>query len=89
MPYKDLNGKHYGEYMDIDAAIDYYWVQEISSNGDAYNSSSTYLYKERNGKLFWGPLWDFDYVAWGNVDTRTTGFDKTNATWFEKLIQDK
>ncbi|MEZ3423911.1 MAG: CotH kinase family protein [Lachnospiraceae bacterium] len=87
--FKDSNGKHYSEYMDIDAAIDYYWVQEISSNGDAYGSSSTYLYKERNGKLFWGPLWDFDYVAWGNVDTRTTGFDKTNATWFEKLIQDK
>lgn len=87
--FKDPDGKHYSEYMDIDAAIDYYWVQEISSNGDAYGSSSTYLYKERNGKLFWGPLWDFDYVAWGNVDTRTTGFDKINATWFEKLMQDK
>ncbi len=46
--------------MYIDAAIDYYCVQETSSNGDAYNSSSTYLYKKRNGKLFWGPLWDFD-----------------------------
>lgn len=87
--FKDSSGKHYGEYMDIDSAIDYYLVQEISSNGDAYGSSSSYLYKERNGKLFWGPLWDFDYVAWGNVDTRTTGFDKINATWFEKLMQDK
>jgi len=27
--FKDSNGKHYSEYMDIDAAIDYYWVQEI------------------------------------------------------------
>ena len=87
--YKDLNGKHYGEYMDIDAAIDYYWVQEISSNGDAYNSSSTYLYKKRNGKLFWGPLWDFDYVAWGDTDKNTKNFSKTNSTWFGRLMQDK
>lgn len=86
--YKDSSGKHYSEYMDIDAAIDYYWVQEISSNGDAYYSSSTYLYKKRNGKLFWGPLWDFDYVAWGDTDKNTTGFNKTTATWFGKLMQD-
>lgn len=87
--YKDTNGKHYSEYMDIDAAIDYYWVQEISSNSDAYYSSSTYLYKKRNGKLFWGPLWDFDYVAWGDTDNNTKGFSKTNATWFGRLMQDK
>lgn len=87
--FKDADGKHYTDYMDINAAIDYYWVQEISSNGDAYYSSSTYLYKERNGKLFWGPLWDFDYVAWGDTDTNTTGFSKTNSTWFERLMQDK
>lgn len=87
--FKDADGKSYGDYMDIDAAIDYYWVQEISSNGDAYGSSSTYLFKERDGKLFWGPLWDFDYVAWGNVDTNTTGFSKNNSTWFERLLQDE
>lgn len=87
--FKDEKGISYSEYMDIDAAIDYYWVQEISNNGDAYYSSSTYLYKERNGKLFWGPLWDFDYVAWGDTDTNTTGFNKTNATWFDRLMQDK
>lgn len=87
--FKDADGKHYSEYMDVDAAIDYYWVQEISSNGDAYGSSSTYLYKERNGKLFFGPLWDFDYVAWGDTSTSTTDFSKTSAMWFEKLMLDK
>jgi len=87
--FKDSKGVRYSEYMDVNSAVDYYWVQEISSNGDAYGSSSTNLYKERNGKLFWGPLWDFDYVAWGNLDKNTEGFNKTTATWFERLMQDK
>lgn len=87
--FKDEDGIPYSEYMDVDAAVDYYWVQEIASNGDAYYSSSTYLYKERNGKLFWGPLWDFDYVAWGDTDTDTTGFRQHYSTWFDKLLQDK
>lgn len=86
--FKDKEGISYSDYMDVDAAIDYLWVQEISKNGDAYYSSSTYLYKERNGKLFWGPLWDFDYVAWGDTSTETTGFGNMS-TWFYRLMQDK
>ncbi len=87
--FKDEDGVSYTEYMDIDAAAMYYLIQEISSNGDAFGSSSTYLYKKRNGKLFWGPLWDFDYVAWGNVDLATDGFSCNSRTWFAKLLQDK
>ncbi|MCI9077705.1 MAG: leucine-rich repeat protein [Lachnospiraceae bacterium] len=86
--FKDPDGISYKEYMDIDSAACYYWVQEISNNGDAYISSSTYLYKKRNGKLFWGPLWDFDYVAWGNTDTDTKGF-RCDSEWFSRLLQDK
>ena len=43
-------------------------VQGASSNGDAFINGSTYLYKKRGGKLCWGPLWDFDYVAWWATD---------------------
>lgn len=85
---------HYSDYMDIASAIDYYWVQEISMNGDAFASTSTYLYKKRNGKLFWGPLWDFDYVAWGNneygkEDMNYQGWSQRESTWFEKLLRRK
>ncbi len=58
-------GKTWRDYMDEQSLIDYYLLQEFSKNGDAYGSSSTYLYKVRNGKLYWGPAWDFDFVAWG------------------------
>ncbi len=89
--FKDEEGHSYAEYMDVDSAIDYYWIQEISMNGDAFGSTSTYLYKDRDGKLCWGPLWDFDFVAWGATEyygNETSGFTHNQATWFERLLQD-
>ena len=89
--FKDENGVSYKDYMDVDAAVDYYWVQEFSMNGDAFGSGSTYLYKKRNGKLFWGPLWDFDYVAWGATEytgNNVEGYTCNTSTWFEGLMKD-
>ncbi len=85
-------GKHYSDYMDLASAVDYYWVQEVSINGDAFGSPSTYLYKKRSGKLFWGPLWDFDYVAWGNNEynldsSNYQGWSQRESTWFAKLMR--
>ena len=91
--FKDENGVSYDEYIDVQAAIDYYLVQEFSLNGDGYLSGSTYLYKKRNGKLYWGPLWDFDYVAWGATETNghsVDGFIHANrAPWMARLLQNE
>lgn len=86
----------YTDYLDLNAAVDYWWIQEFSSNGDAYCNGSTYLYKKRvsdteAGKLYWGPIWDFDFVAWGDldydVDVQTT-LDNTTTPWFTMLMSD-
>ena len=50
--------------LDLEAAADYWLIQEFCVNGDAFGTSSTYFYKERDGKLCMGPLWDFD-IAYG------------------------
>ena len=96
--FKDSEGNKYTEYLDIDAAAKYWWIQEFSENGDAYGSGSTYLYKKEDakdgtkGKLFWGPLWDFDFVAWGDldygVDPQET-FDYTSMEWFARMRTDQ
>lgn len=89
--FKDESGISYQDYMDIDSAIDYYWIQEVSLNGDGFLSNSSYLYKKRDGKLYWGPLWDFDYVAWGATEyTRNlcTGFEQNGRVWYDRLFQD-
>ncbi len=96
--FKDKGGRSYSDLLDEDAAVDYWWIQEFSMNGDAYNGGSNYLYKKRNtldeegniqiGRLYWGPLWDFDYVAWGNPNDNPDsyeGFNKTNHLWMNKL----
>ena len=90
--FKDENGVSYTEYLDIDSAIDYYLMQEFSMNGDGFGSTSTYLYKKRNGKLYWGPLWDFDYVAWGATEYYGNNVDRfthNSSHWFGRLLQDK
>ncbi len=86
--FKDENGISYKEYVDFESMVDYMLIQEFSMNGDAYGTPSTYLYKKRNGKLFWGPLWDFDYVAWGNLDYEYHNVDNINfcsCPWVERL----
>ena len=90
--FKNTESKSWQEFMDLKAAAGYWWVQEFSMNGDAYATSSTYLYKKRDDKLFWGPLWDFDYVAWGNLespdDLQTDGFENASMPWFDILLGD-
>lgn len=52
--------------VDLESVADYWLVQEFCGNGDAFVTSSTYMYKKRDGKLCMGPLWDFD-IAWGTI----------------------
>ncbi|MBR1827925.1 MAG: CotH kinase family protein, partial [Atopobiaceae bacterium] len=56
----DEDGVLYSYYLDLRSSAAYWWVQEFGMNSDAFVTPSTYLYKDRNGKLCWGPLWDFD-----------------------------
>ncbi len=77
--YKQLD---YRDYYDTEAAAKYWLVQEFILNCDAYGTGSTYLYKMRDGedgtigKIYWGPLWDFDYA----YDFAENDFDDTFMT---------
>ena len=54
-------------YLDIDRAIDFALIQEITMNHDSYNTwpkagpHSAFLYKDSCGPICFGPMWDFDY----------------------------
>ncbi len=90
--FKDADGVSYTDYMDLQSTVDFYLIQEFSLNGDGYVGGSNYLYKKRDGKLFWGPLWDFDYVAWGATEfygNQTDGFIHANNAWIGRLLQDE
>ena len=66
---KALSDENWNEIctlMDIDSFIDHYIIQEMYANKDGF-WRSVYFYKEPNGKLFAGPVWDLDQGA-GNVN---------------------
>ena len=94
-----VNG--YAKYINIESFIDFFLLNEVSNNIDAYRLS-TFMYKDKNGKLAMGPIWDFN-LAFGNVNY--CGGDLTNVWaykfnercsddqwqipfWWERLLQD-
>jgi hypothetical protein len=81
----------YAAYIDVESAIRYYLVNELFKNVDGNLRLSTYLYKKRGGKLFFGPVWDFD-LSIGNVNYDgadvVTGWHIRTAPWFTRLFQD-
>ena len=72
-----LNDSNWQEYIDEQSFIDYLIVNELAKNIDSYRLS-TYMSKDKNGKLKMGPIWDFDR-AFGNED-------KVNVNKFDGFI---
>lgn len=66
-----VTGKHWLELIDLDSWVKKYLIEEIFGNGDA-GAISQYFYldgTEESGKLYAGPVWDYDrtmgnMVAW-------------------------
>jgi len=80
----------YAAYLDVDSTINYYLINELFKNVDGAVTSA-FLYKKRGGKLFFGPIWDFD-LALSNAGYDgvglTDGWHIRKATWFARLFED-
>lgn len=59
-----ING--YQKYADLDSFIDFFLLNEITKNVDGFRLS-TYMHKDKGGKLKMGPIWDFN-LGFGNAD---------------------
>lgn len=82
--------KTYDRYIDIDSFVDYFLINEFFGNYDA-GEHSTYMYKNSGGRLYIGPVWDFDQ-AMNNyfqeeMDPYTLAFQ--TKPFFEQLSKDK
>jgi hypothetical protein len=82
----------YREYIDLDSWIDYHVLEVLSGNVDSLVLSA-YFYKPRNGKIIFGPHWDFDR-ALGSTDGRDDNPRQWNtgrffdAPWWTRLLSD-
>lgn len=89
-----INLDNYEDYIDIDSLIDWVILHEFTCNLDSGFRRSCFLYKEKDGKLFMGPAWDFD-LAFGNYFRDesydvwfTNGGETLKDTWTTYLYQD-
>lgn len=60
--------------LDINSVIDYWFVYEIAMNDEIQHPKSVYMYKDGDGKLSAGPVWDFDSQNFTNVDTEKNAY---------------
>ncbi|MBQ0989131.1 CotH kinase family protein [Micromonospora sp. H61] len=86
----------YRKYIDVDSFVNLMIVNELSREMDAYVRSS-HFYKDRDSKIFAGPLWDFDLSfgvggffandqvsGWQHQQTRQPSAND----WFAQLLRD-
>jgi hypothetical protein len=82
----------YRAFIDVDAWIDYHVLEVLSGNVDSL-ALSTHFHKPRDGKLVFGPHWDFDR-ALGSTDGRDDNPRHWNTgpffgtAWWSRLFSD-
>ena len=83
--------------LDVDSFIDYWLVFELAMNQEPNNPGSCYMYKKPaydGGKLFAGPIWDFDYGTFnvdftdgGHYPNKSNNFLNLNTLWYVGLFE--
>lgn len=81
----------YASFIDVPSFIDWFLIHEFLRVNDAWYSS-TNMYKPRLGKLYAGPLWDFDYSMGSPSPSYsmppTGAWVPTRSIWFKRLLED-
>ena len=88
----------YRAFVDVGSWIDHHLLNVLTFNVDALRLSA-FFYKQRNGKLHFGPLWDFDRALYStdgrDANAKTwrsnegdLGTDFFNFTWWDRLFTD-
>ncbi len=82
----------YRPYLDVDAFIDHYLVQEVTANMDGFRYSTFFSKARGDDRLRYGPIWDFDQSmgsarSWRPLNP--TGWQHQNSSlWTQRLLSD-
>lgn len=81
--------KGYKNYIDVESFVDYYIFQEFMEINDTCYRS-TYLYKEKGGKIVMGPVWDYNNCL-NNYFTEINNekMQYVDRLWYSQLLKDK
>lgn len=74
-------------YIDLESFVNWFIINNISRNTDAFSMASTYMYWSKDNKLTVGPIWDFD-LGFGNANTDTyEGLVAVNNLWLSQMLE--
>lgn len=79
-------GKYYYEYVDLQSLVQMYLIQEFGANVDGFYSSF-YFYKDADGIMYAGPIWDQDSTfgtGWSGVVP--SDLDFTSSRYLAKAL---
>ena len=77
------------DMADMDSLMSFWFVCEFFCN--EFGNKSTYMYLDIDGKLTFGPVWDFDYSSGGSNpwrDIDPTHWDSIGRWWFDRMFED-
>ncbi|MSU35684.1 MAG: hypothetical protein EXS36_11350 [Pedosphaera sp.] len=84
----------YKNYLNLTNWMDFHILETLSGQADAIRLS-TYFYKRRNGKIEYGPRWDYDRAWESKGDDRDnnpriwdTGGGLFGPPWWSQLLKD-
>jgi spore coat protein CotH len=73
----------YDKLIDIESLAKYFVVYNLTHNMEINHPKSTYIYKDKNGKYFMGPIWDFDWAF--DYEGTSVHFGSSQNPLFKKL----
>ena len=76
-----LAAGEFKNFIDINSFSDFFFVMELAQRHDFTWPRSVFIHKDRNGKLQFGPLWDFDYSS-----SNKSKWYYTNALYYKELL---
>ena len=74
----------YMDYIDVESFADWWIIMELTGIWEPNHPKSTYMHKDKGGKLVMGPVWDFDWETY----TPKTWFSINESLYYKRLFQD-
>ena len=72
------------DMLDIRSYIDWWLIHELTGNTEPGHPKSSYMFKKDGGKLYAGPVWDFD---WQTFSWRPSGPVVAEFIWYRHLFR--
>lgn len=80
--------REFTNYIDEDSFVDWWLVHELTGNAEPRHPKSSYMHKDKGGKMCMGPVWDFDWETFKPNNNRLILKDQYSCLYYSRLFQD-